>query len=324
MLQPREIVIVTTFKEFDGGRDSQIQMSWLQHLNNQTYKNFRLVVTSFREKHVKKALEASGVKYVFYQSDSDCLYSLTEMFANARNHIKPKSQIIVFPSPDHFFDDNFFEKIIEYFDENSGGTSFPHPQYLSVNDYYDNNKYDEYLDKPVESLYEYDPNRHIPETFYFDADLMLDERWVKSFFAKSIKGTFPGIAFHLLFLSSLKTLKNLVFETKVHKIISHVNPYTNKLDKINFLSQAHREPEIWAKNEEIVIDFCKRHKVNKKFYEGSIFRSRKLIMFNRFKPVGSLSEKLSYWRFVMAFSLFPDNQFVIKSKFKKLLKFYSE
>ena len=62
----REILIVTTFKEFDGSRAAQIQEFWLKHLHRQTYKNFRLVVTNFREKNVEKALRRAKVPLFFF------------------------------------------------------------------------------------------------------------------------------------------------------------------------------------------------------------------------------------------------------------------
>ena len=320
----REILLVTTFKEFDGGRDSKIQEFWLSHLHKQTYKNFKLIVTNFRENFVEAALIKSRVPFEFYQSQSDCLYSLTDMFENTLKHVKLGKQIILFPSPDHMFDPNLFQVIINHFEKGGGGTTFPHPQYLSMHDYKNNKMYDEYYDRSVNNIFDYDPNKHLPEIFYFDADLIISQDWSKNFFKEKVLGTFPGIAFHLFFLSSMSKLTNLIFETKSYKIISHVNPATNKLDKVNFLSAAHISSKDWKKNEEIVIRFCKAQNLKKKIYLGSFFRSRKLIMFSRFKPIGELKDKFNYFLFKLKFTIFPGSKFLLKSKIFSLLnKFQS-
>ena len=125
----REILIVSTFKEFDGSRAAQIQEFWLDHLHRQTYKNFRLVVTNFREKNVEKALKKAKVPYEFFQSSTDCIYSLTDMLENTLGLVKPGKQIIFHPSADHIFDENLFEVIAKTFRPGLAGTSFPHPQH---------------------------------------------------------------------------------------------------------------------------------------------------------------------------------------------------
>lgn len=315
----REILIVTTFKEFDDSRDAHIQEYWLRQLHNQTYKNFKLVVTNFREKNVKKVLEKSKLRYEFYQSTSDCLYSITEMIENVIKSIQPGKHIILWPSPDHMFDYNFFEVIAKNFKKESGGTSFPHPQYLSIQDYKDGKMYDEYFDHVNKSLFDYDPNKHIPETFYIDADLLLDKQWQKEWNQNRIVGTFPGIGLHLLLLTTAKKLINVVFMTKVHKIIGHVNPETGKLDK-NFFGVSHKSNDLWAKHLNIIIKFCDAINVPRKYWKGTIFRSRKLVMFYRFRPIGSLKQRIIYYKYLFFFTIFPDKEFILKKKFNSLIK----
>ncbi len=53
----REIIICVTFREFDGSTNDLIQRRFLDSLSQQTYRNFRLVVTNFREKNVAGDLE---------------------------------------------------------------------------------------------------------------------------------------------------------------------------------------------------------------------------------------------------------------------------
>jgi len=316
----REILIVITFKEFDGSRSAEIQEYWLNHLHNQTNKNFRLIVTNFREKNVKKALEKAKVPFEYFQSSTDCIYSLSDMLENTLKFIEPGKQIIFFPSADHIFDDNLFEVIANTFQPNTGGTSFPHPQHLTIDDYQNNVMYDEYHDEYRTDIFEYDPNKHIPETFYLDADLFLEKKWQTNFFKQKFVGTVPGISFHLLMLTSARTLDNLIFQSRVHKIISHVDPSTNKLDMINHLSESHKTPWDWQRNGDLVMQFCQLHGIKKKIYEGTIFRGRKLVMFSRFKPVGTAFEKLTYYAFLLKFSVFPVGELFVTTKIKSIFR----
>ena len=56
------------------------------------------------------------------------------MLENTIGLIEPEN-ISSHPSPDHMFDNNLFEVIVNSFLPGSAGTSFPHPQYLTIDDY---------------------------------------------------------------------------------------------------------------------------------------------------------------------------------------------
>lgn len=79
----REILVCVTFREFDGGINAKIQRKFLESITKQTYKNFRLVVTNYREKLVRKILDESELSYEFHQSEKrDCRFSWTEVIRN--------------------------------------------------------------------------------------------------------------------------------------------------------------------------------------------------------------------------------------------------
>ncbi|MBL18747.1 MAG: hypothetical protein CMC82_02815 [Flavobacteriaceae bacterium] len=316
----REILIVTTFKEFDGGRDDQIQRFWLENLKKQTYQKFKLVVTNFREKNVRRAISDAGIACDFFQSKNDCLYSLSDMLENAIQSIESGKNIVLYPSPDHIFDINFFNTIIKNFRAGGGGTSFPHAQYLSIDDYKNGIMYDEYFDRHQSDIFDYDPNKHIPETFYFDADLLLDEEWQAHFFRNKIYGTFPGVGLHLTMLAKANSLVNLVFKTRVHKIISHVDPKTNNLDMLNHLSDSHRSKEDWQRNGEIIMTYCESLKIPEKLYKGGLLKSRKIQMFCRFEALGDVTQKIKYELFKLRFTLFPVGSFILRVKLQSLWK----
>ena len=275
-------------------------------------------MTNFREKCRESPEESEGA--FFFQSSTDCIYSITDMLENTIGLIEPGKHIILHPSPDHMFDNNLFEVIVNSFLPGSAGTSFPHPQYLTIDDYENGIMYDQYSDNYQSRLFDYDPNKHIPETVYFDADDMLEKDWQDNFFKRRIVGTCPGIGIHLLLLTSARNLQNLIFKVRVHNIISHVDPRTNKLDMKNHLSESHKTPDDWEKNTEITLEFCKAQKVNKKIYEGTLLRSRKLVMLSRFKPIGNTLERLCYYLYLIKFTLFPLNEFVLLSKIKSVYK----
>ena len=82
-----------------------------------------------------------------------------------------------------------------------GGTSFPHIWVLRITKI---TKYDEYFDRNVQNIFDYNPNKHIPETL-LDADLLLQPTW-QTFQNKIIEHF--RYMFSSGFLSSCVELKN--------------------------------------------------------------------------------------------------------------------
>ena len=180
--------------------------------------------------------------------------------------------------------------------------------------------YDEYFNCYRSSIFDYDPNKHIPETFYFDGDLLLNKRWQSAFFKNPILGTFPGIGLHLIMLANAERLDNLVFKTRVHKIISHVNPQTNKLDLVNHLSASHRSTEDWDRNGRIINDYCEAMEIPEIFFKGGLFMGRKIAMFSRFRITGSIFERVRYRLFMIWYLVFPARKFFIAERIRALCK----
>ena len=59
----------------------------------------------------------------FFNRQSDRIYSITDMLENTIGLIEPGKHIILHPSPDHMFDNNLFEVIVNSFFLGSAGTS---------------------------------------------------------------------------------------------------------------------------------------------------------------------------------------------------------
>ncbi len=51
----REILVCVTFREFDGGENDAIQRKTLESFRQQTYKNYCLIVTVYREKKCRES-----------------------------------------------------------------------------------------------------------------------------------------------------------------------------------------------------------------------------------------------------------------------------
>lgn len=304
----RRILIPVTFREFDGGFDAKIQEEWLERLHKQTYQNYLLIVTSFREKHVKTALEKSGVKFLFYQSDRQCLFSITDMINNTILNIKTGTDIVLWTTSDHMFDDNFFQVLINNFYPGEGGTSFPHPEYYGIEDFKQGKMTDEYYDERILSPFALDPNMHLPEVFYLDADLFLEER-NKYFLDKyPVHGLFPGIGLTLYIAMLSSKLKNLIFISKIHKVTNN-----KKIDQ-----PSKRNPEEFEFYWNIIREMCIEKGISKTMIDGGIFVTRKWRMHVQYAPIGSFSQKMQYYFYFIKFALYPRREFILINLVRRL------
>lgn len=306
----RRILIPVTFREFNGGFDAKIQEEWLARLHKQTYQNYLLVVTSFKEKFVKKALEDSGVKYLFYQSDRQCLFSITDMIDNTIANINPGNDIVLWTTSDHMFDEDFFQILNDNFHPGEGGTSYPHPEYYGIEDFAAGKMTDEYYDEPITSPFQLDPNLHLPEVFYLDGDLFLDKT-NKYFMDKyPVHGLFPGIGLTLYIAMLSKNLKNLIFLTKIHKVTN------NK--KINQPSK--QNPEQFDHYWNVIRNMCIEKGTPKSMVDGGILFTRKWRMHLQYSPVGNIFQKTYYYFYFMKFALFPRRDFLPFSILKRIMR----
>jgi hypothetical protein len=135
----KKIIVCTTFRDFTGSENDTIQKMFLESIENQTYKNYELVVTLFGEKNVEKELEKYNFKSRFYNvTVDDCRYSLTQVLLNSFQENIDNS-IILWITCDIILDNNFFEQIVSKTKSNSIGTSHPHLIYSSIKDFQKSN-----------------------------------------------------------------------------------------------------------------------------------------------------------------------------------------
>lgn len=235
-----EILVCITFREFDGGINDKIQRRVLESLKEQTYQNFKLIVTNFKEKNVKKVLDEYSLPYEFHQSDlKDYNYSWTELIESSFTHLEKGKHIVYWTQADCIIEPNFFAEIINNFKPGCGGTSWPVLYYDSLEDFeirkivpntagYENclegNPYNTLVYRilsefiPKSSFLQYDAGLWVLDSIFIDGDLLLDNENQKIFTDYKICGALQGITQSLMLAFVSNKLINLIFKSKVHEI----------------------------------------------------------------------------------------------------------
>jgi len=131
--QSKKIYIATTFREFDGSANDEIQRLFLSSLQSQTYKKWQLSVTVFNEKTVEDTVRSIIPNAIIKTDASRYKFSLTDVLLNtidiANNDEK---SVIIWTTCDVIFENNFFENIIRNYSSKFSGTSHPHRYYQTV------------------------------------------------------------------------------------------------------------------------------------------------------------------------------------------------
>jgi hypothetical protein len=134
--QTKKIYIATTFREFDDSANDEIQRVFLSSLQNQSYKNWQLVVTVFHEKTVKNVVRSIIPDAIIMKTDAvGYKFSLTDVLLNAiRVASNDKKSVIMWTTCDVVFENNFLENIIRNYSRSFSGTSHPHMIYSNLED----------------------------------------------------------------------------------------------------------------------------------------------------------------------------------------------
>lgn len=150
----KKILICTTFREFNGYSNDKIQRLFLESLKNQSYKNWELIVTIFKEKNIENTLKELSIPYRCYYDNSDKYkFSLTTVLLNCIASINDEPSIIIWTTCDVIFDNNFFEKIISNYRAYIGGTSHPHLILNSIDNLKDNKDYYYFPDEGIDTIF---------------------------------------------------------------------------------------------------------------------------------------------------------------------------
>ena len=293
----REIIIACTFRSFRNDYISNLQRYFLKSLENQTYSNFKLVVTDFDDKNLITNLKKYKIKFKIYKSNKikflkkkKSFFSFSETIYNATKQLKKNKSILLHTNVEVIFDKNFFEEIIKNFEPNCSIYSFPNLQYKNIKDFKNKRLFFYHKNKFGKNSLNYDPNRYITECISVDGDLILKNKNLLAKF-KNCYGTEDGYSKTLKpgFLAKIK--KNIFFKSKVHNIAHNSNPnYRHSLIHDNFEARKF--------NNKIYKNFYKKINLSKKYYIGPL---RRIFINSDFKIIGNLREKIFYKFYIFYF-----------------------
>lgn len=328
MTNNREILVAITFREFSDDYNSRIQERCIESIANQTYENFRLVITTYGEKDPGSIVEKYTDKYVIYEENNNKSYFF-QTIQNCIDLSKKGDNIILWTNADNIFDKNFFYEMIKNFKPKQAGTSYPNFHYYNLDDYCENRPntlfdYKNGVGRPllkkrkyIKSFFNYDLNVFISEAQYIDADVLLSKKCIYEDMLPLEH--IPGIGIFLAFSSLANTHMNLIFKSKIHVIENSRVFGAKSRDKCNDFSDyshsiAEGKLERFSKYNDAldkIIDFAKTKDVNQKFYKSSYACSRKYSMHSCYHPVGKMYQIVYYYFYKLCWFLFPKKKFKI-------------
>ena len=299
----RQILVCVTFREFDGSTNAKIQQRFLDGIRRQDYKNFKLIVTNFREKLVRQTLDESNLPYEFHQSEKDCRISWTEVIQTSFQYLEKGRHIILWTNADNVFEPNLFSEIVKNFEPRSGGTSYPPIHYASLQDFERKRPTDTWKNRPLRSFYQMDPNYWVPEAIYLDGDIFLNPENERLFLKHYFVEWATGQAVTLCLAFFAEKLKNLIYKSKIHAIknVKTEDPTIKRLaqkEKVSAAEAAEIQKRLWESDEARqamanLIDFCRERGIAEKYIPGC-HPLKKLNQNREYKPVGRLDQKLAY------------------------------
>lgn len=124
-----QIVISTTFREFDSSDNDKMQIGFLKSLKRQTFQDFILVTTIFGEKRVERVVKSILDKKVFIVHDNrngKYRFSLSKTFMNGVDYgLANNAVILVDCSSDIILQSNFLDVVSKRIGSYMAGISHP-------------------------------------------------------------------------------------------------------------------------------------------------------------------------------------------------------
>lgn len=300
----REILYCVTYREFDGGENARIHEAAIRSLQNQTNKNFRLVVTNFREKTVIPYLQNSGLRCEFVQSDRDLRLCWSEIISNGFRFIERGKHILLWGPGDLIFEPNFFEEVVRNFQPGQAGTSYPAPWHRNLDELHQGRPYCVKSGKHIGRWMSYSPDAYVIDFVYLDGDVFLDPENRARFERHWINEHLPGYAIALILGSFARSPKvNLFFRSKVRLVVNPRTdePYVKKLAREKGLNQKQVKELIgqyWSEEltnaqYQTVAAFSKDAGIPESHY-SPLNPLRKWTINREFHPVGTNAQKILY------------------------------
>ena len=242
----KKIIIATTFREFNGNSNDQIQRLFLKSLREQTYQNYILVATTFGEKNVEKALTEENIPHKVFEGSvsPEFRFSATQVLENGISLVgAPNSYILMWTTCDVVLEPSFLNSIKTKLPHLGSGTSYPHVIY------------------PDTKSYEIQKNKVLfwagIDTIFFDADLLTSNE------AKSDIKNYPnlGWGFFEFFLTGM----GLKYARKM------INIWPIKLEKIDNDRAINNETSVYLNttsnhNKSFLEKFISDNKIKKDFF----------------------------------------------------------
>lgn len=132
-----KIIFCTTFRDFKGSANDQIQYMFLDNLKSQTYQDFILVTTTFGEKNVKNVVdEYFNERSIVFNCEmpANHRFSLTDVVLSGIKVAEElqEESIIVWCTCDILLEKTFCEKLISNFQKKVCGIVHPNIIYSSL------------------------------------------------------------------------------------------------------------------------------------------------------------------------------------------------
>jgi hypothetical protein len=139
-VQTRKIVVATTFREFAGTANDELQLLFLRSLKKQTHTDWICAITLFGEKNTGPTLEEEGIPHVLFDGDAKGeRWSASELTRNAVEYaLGIPGSIVVWTSGDVIYEPDLFENIVKTVDAGgpmTAGTTSPHIIYPTLEAY---------------------------------------------------------------------------------------------------------------------------------------------------------------------------------------------
>lgn len=133
----RRIYVCTTFREFNGDANAEIQNRFLDSLEAQTFRNWELVATTFGETTVEPTLAARTFdsRVIDAGRPSGYRYSLTDVVVNGIRALEETGGILLWTTADVIFSPSFLREVDARCGSDTAGLSHPHDVYSSLADY---------------------------------------------------------------------------------------------------------------------------------------------------------------------------------------------
>lgn len=123
------IIVNTTFRDFTGDMNDEMQINFLKSLKRQTFQDYILVVSVFYEKQVETAVKAvlgDKCAFIYDSCEGNYRFSLSKAFKNGVDYgLQNGADILLDCSSDVILQKNFLEIIADRCHSLSAGISHP-------------------------------------------------------------------------------------------------------------------------------------------------------------------------------------------------------